>query len=240
MIANAAASYFEWTVSCGTKCDVPWLIRAVDAHGDQDGQRNGGFVSAEFWIQEPDGETPSTATTAVTSESDASVISSTSVANVLDLVSSSSSNPSNPVNQDKGNPTASASTATPASTVMSSVPSSNTPSISSEPQSNQNTTAREVSTGLGKQASIGIGVGLGAGIAVMAMMLSWVLLCRSRKRKLRSRSGGQRAIDFPTTSSLSSKQLVEPVEPLELQTQTPRMYHEAPGWNARPQELSTS
>jgi hypothetical protein len=161
MIANAAASYFEWTVSCGTKCDVPWLVRAVDAHGDQDGQRNGGFVSAEFWIQEPHGETPSTATTAVTSESDASVTSSTSVASVLDLISSSSSDQSIPVDQDKGNPTTSASIATPASTVVSSVPSSNTPSILSEPPSNQNATAREVSTGLGKQASIGIGWALG-------------------------------------------------------------------------------
>jgi hypothetical protein len=216
------------------------LVRAVDAHGDQDGQRNGGFVSAEFWIQEPHGETPSTATTAVTSESDTSVTSSTSVASVLDLISSSSSDQSIPVDQDKGNPTTSASIATPASTVVSSVPSSNTPSILSEPPSNQNATAREVSTGLGKQASIGIGVGLGAGIAVIAMMLSWILVCRSRKRKLRSRSGSQGSIDFPTTSSLSSKQLVVPVEPVELQTQTPRMYHEAPGWNARPQELSTS
>ena len=238
MVANAAASYFEWTVSCGTKCYVPWLIRAVDAHGDQDGQRNGGFVSAEFWIQDQDGKTPSIATTAVTSEPHASTTPSTSVASVIDLVSSSSSDPAIPASQDK-TPRTSALTETSAPRVVSSVHSSNTPSNLSEPSSSQNATSREVSTGLGKQASIGIGVGLGAGIAVMVMALSWFLICRSHKRKLRSRSVSQDSIEYLTASSLPAKQVAEPVKPVELQTQTPRMYHEVPAWNARPQELST-
>lgn len=84
--------------------------------------------------------------------------------------------------------------------------------------------------------SIGLQVGLGVGCGVLAIMLGLIiiLLCRRRRRvELLSDDYKKNELQVARSSSLLTKE----VSPYELQARTPRIYHEAPGWNMEPQEL---
>jgi hypothetical protein len=201
-------------VDCGGQCNVPWLIRAVNAE-DTNGQLTGGFVSAEFWIGTSDSRSTSTRrlTFAITRTSTVSSISSTAAG--LSTYSSSSS----PTSQPAGSTT----------------PSSSTSSYATTPPASQGNSSTSPSTSLSTNTAIGIGVGLGVGLAAMAF--GWFLLWRHyRRRRSSDSTPDEHRYADKSSKTILAEVMTKEVGPTELAISSSK-YYEAPGRNQEPQEL---
>lgn len=163
--ANHSEEEFQWTVDCGQDCDVPFLLRAVNAAGSNEDQRHGGFYSPQFWIDPLKTSSTSTITMRTTSTMRPT---SSVVVQSLPTVSDQAPTalPSDPV-QD---------TAKPSSQREEDAPQQ------SETISNKNENNNHTAVG------VGVGIGVGVSFALVGVIVLWR---RYRRKKKENKSKRQ-------------------------------------------------
>ncbi|KAI4721958.1 hypothetical protein E4T48_01834 [Aureobasidium sp. EXF-10727] len=212
LVSGYSTPYYEWQVKCGQNCSEPFLLRAVNAGGDDYEQQHGGFYSYQFWIKPADGTTQTT------------TVPFTTVSTKADLVptvpSTSTSSPSS----------------TSISTGSTSLSAPTTASIATPTPSSTSTNSSAPTSGT--TPTVAIGVGVGAGVAAALICLGAFLLWRRRHRRNKNahthpppiemyeqawQKHQDSSIMYPPSRMPSSTKSAQPAE--------------APGWQTDPYEL---